>query len=112
MRKTDFIIRPMHPADIVYAMKLSNAEGWNKTEKDWKLLIENPQNVCLLAEGNKKIIGTTVAINYSNQIAWISMVLVAKEYRGQGISKSLLTHILKKSETFKSIKLDATPEGR
>jgi predicted GNAT family N-acyltransferase len=112
MRKTDFIVRPMQPGDIVYAMKLSNAEGWNQTEKDWELLIENPQNVCLLAECNKEIIGTTTAMNYANQIAWIGMVLVAKEYRGQGVSKLLLTNILKKLESFASIKLDATPAGQ
>ena len=100
MRKTDFIVRPMQPGDIVYAMKLSNAEGWNQTEKDWKLLIENPQNVCMLAECNNKIIGTTTAMNYANQIAWIGMVLVAKECRGQGVSKLLLTNILKKLESF------------
>jgi hypothetical protein len=46
----------MQQGDIVYAMKLSNAEGWNQTEKDWNLLIESPQNVCLVAEYNKKII--------------------------------------------------------
>ena len=68
-------------SDIVHAMKLSNTEGWNQTEKDWKLLIESPQNVCMLAECNRKIIGTTTAMNYSNQIAWIGMVLVDKEYR-------------------------------
>ena len=96
MKKTDPIVTSMQPGDIVYAMKLSNAEGWNQTEKDWKLLIESSQNVCLLAEYNKKIIGTTTAMNYANQIAWIGMVLVAKEYRGQGVSKSLLTNILKK----------------
>jgi len=112
MRKTDFIVRPMQPGDIVYAMKLSNAEGWNQTEKDWKLLIESPQNVCLLAEYNKKIIGTTTAMNYANQIAWIGMVLVAKECRGQGVSKLLLTNVLKKLESFASIKLDATPAGQ
>ena len=112
MRKTDFIVRPMQPGDIVYAMKLSNAEGWNQTEKDWKLLIESSQNVCLLAEYNKKIIGTTTAMNYANQIAWIGMVLVAKECRGQGVSKLLLTNILKKLESFASIKLDATPAGQ
>ena len=112
MRKTDFIVRPMQPGDIVHAMKLSNAEGWNQTEKDWKLLIESPQNVCLLAECNKKIIGTTTAMNYANQIAWIGMVLVAKESRGQGVSKLLLTNILKKLESFPSIKLDATPAGQ
>ena len=102
----------MQPGDIVYAMKLSNAEGWNQTENDWKLLIESPQNVCLVAEYNKKIIGTTTAMNYANQIAWIGMVLVAKESRGQGVSKLLLTNILKKLESFESIKLDATPAGK
>jgi len=112
MRKTDFIVRPMRPADIVYAMELSKAEGWNQTENDWKLLIESPQNVCLLAEWNKKIIGTTTAMNYANQMAWIGMILVAKEYRGQGVSKLLLTNILKQLESFASIKLDATPAGQ
>jgi len=112
MRKTDFIVRPMHPRDIVYAMKLSNAEGWNQTEKDWELLIASPQNVCLLAECNKKIIGTTTAMNYANQIAWIGMVLVAKECRGQGVSRLLLTNVLKKLESFPSIKLDATSAGQ
>jgi hypothetical protein len=102
----------MRARDIVNAMKLSNAEGWNQTEKDWKLLLESPQNVCLLAECNKKIVGTTTAMNYANQIAWIGMVLVDKEYRGQGVSKLLLTKILKKLESFASIKLDATPAGQ
>ncbi len=112
MRKADFIVRPMQQGDIVQAMKLSTAEGWNQTEKNWNLLIENPQNVCLLAEYNKKIIGTTTAMNYANQIAWIGMVLVDKEYRGQGVSKLLLTNILKTLESFASIKLDATPAGQ
>src|SRR5688572_27885492 len=112
MKKTAFILRPMEANDVAGAMKLSNEAGWNQTEKDWKLLIENPQNVCILAEHDKEIIGTTTAINYANQIAWIGMVLVTKEYRGQGISKSLLTNIFKRLESFKSIKLDATPEGQ
>ena len=112
MKKTGFIIRPMELSDILHAMKLSGAEGWNQTEKDWKLFIESPQNVCVLAERNKEIIGTTTAINYSDRIAWIGMVLVANEYRGQGVSKLLLANILKQLESFPSIKLDATPEGQ
>ena len=112
MTKTDFIVRPIQPDDIVCGMNLSNAEGWNQTEEDWKLLVQNPQNICLLAECNQKIIGTTTAMNYANQVAWIGMVLVDKEYRGQGVSKLLLTSILKKLESFASIKLDATPAGQ
>ena len=112
MKKTDLIVRPMRPGDIAYAMNLSNAEGWNQTERDWRLFIESPQNVCLVTEYNKKIIGTTTAMNYSDQIAWIGMVLVDQEYRGQGVSKSLLTNILEKLLSCKSIKLDATPAGQ
>ena len=112
MQKTAFIVRSMQLNDIGGAMKLSNAEGWNQTEKDWKLFVENPDNVCMLAECGNKVIGTTTAINYSNQVAWIGMVLVDKEYRGQGVSKSLLTNIFKKLESFKSVKLDATPAGQ
>src|SRR5687768_5699322 len=109
MQNTAFIVRPMERSDIASAMKLSTAEGWNQTENDWKLFIENPGNTCMLAECGNKVIGTTTAINYSNQVAWIGMVLVDKDYRGQGVSKSLLTTIFEKLESFKSVKLDATP---
>ncbi len=112
MKKTAFILRPMELSDIGSAMKLLNTEGWNQTEKEWKLLIENPENVCMVAESDNKVIGTTTAINYSNQVAWIGMVLVDKEYRGQGVSTSLLTNIFKRLESCKSVKLDATPEGQ
>jgi predicted N-acetyltransferase YhbS len=112
MNNTGFSIRLMHPNDVAGAMKLSEAEGWNQTRNDWQLLIEGPQNISLLAERNKEIIGTTTAINYSNQVAWIGMVLVAREHRRQGVSKSLLTAILKKLEGVKSIKLDATADGQ
>jgi len=98
--------------DIEAGMKLSNAEGWNQTEKDWELLLANYENICLVAEYDNKVIGTTTAINYSNSIAWIGMVLVDKEFRGQGISKSLLTNIFAKLVRCKSVKLDATPEGK
>ncbi len=112
MINTDFILRLMELSDIGSAMKLSIAEGWNQTENDWKRLIENPENVCMVAECDNKIIGTTTAINYVNQVAWIGMVLVDKEYRGGGVSKSLLTHLFERLESCKSVKLDATPEGQ
>jgi RimJ/RimL family protein N-acetyltransferase len=84
MKKLAFILRPMELNDIGSAMKLSNAEGWNQTEKDWKLLIENSGNVCMMAECDNKVIGIITAINYSNQVAWIGIVLVDKAYEGRG----------------------------
>ena len=112
MKKAPFIIREMCSGDITGAMKLSTAEGWNQTENDWKFLIENPRNTCVVAECSNTIIGTTTAMIYSGDVAWIGMVLVDKEFRGQGVSISLLTDILKKLSSFKSVKLDATPAGQ
>jgi predicted GNAT family N-acyltransferase len=111
-RETFFKLRQMQTGDIGDAMKLSTAEGWNQTQKDWQLFIENRENVCLVAEWDKKVIATTTAINYSNRIAWIAMVLVDKEYRGRGVSKILLEAILDKLHHCESIKLDATPAGQ
>jgi GNAT superfamily N-acetyltransferase len=105
-------IRPLIIQDIKQALELSSVEGWNQTEKDWELLIRNPGNICLAAEEEGKVIATAVAMNYENTIAWIGMVLVHREHRGQGLSKILLNVLLEKLESCKSVKLDATPAGQ
>jgi predicted N-acetyltransferase YhbS len=106
-----FKIRPMITNDLNQAISLSNSEGWNQTEKDWKLLLENPLNTCLVAEHNNTVIGTATALNHSNKVAWIGMVLVDKRYRGRGVGKMLLTNIIGALKNVDSIKLDATPAG-
>jgi ribosomal protein S18 acetylase RimI-like enzyme len=105
-------IRPMQLNDVAYSLLLSEAEGWNQTEKDWNRLASDPQNICLVAENRNSIIGTATAMNYANDIAWIGMVLVARDYRGRGISKILLSHLLSHLGSCRSVKLDATPAGQ
>ncbi len=112
MKELSVTLRPILLSDVEACMRLSTAEGWNQTENDWKFLIENAQNICVVAEADNKVVGTTTAINYANQIAWIGMVLVDTDYRGKGISKLLLENVLEKLKPVKSIKLDATPAGR
>ena len=112
MDRERFRLRRMELRDVESAIRLSNAEGWNQTEADWKFLIGHPDHVCLLVECDEKIIGTTTAITYSNQVAWIGMVLVDKAFRRQGVSALLLTEILKKIESIPCIKLDATLDGQ
>jgi GNAT superfamily N-acetyltransferase len=99
-------------SDILQALELSGAEGWNQTGKDWKFLMEHPGNVCLAVEDNGKIVGTATAMIYENKVAWIGMVLVEKGHRGRGYSKLLLTEMLKRLKAIKTIKLDATPAGQ
>jgi predicted GNAT family N-acyltransferase len=110
--KLPIVLRTIQPEDISNCKLLSDAEGWNQTEKDWKLLAGNEQNVCLLAEIEHKIIATATAMNYSGEVAWIGMVLVENSYRGKGIGKMILSNLLNELRSFKSVKLDATPAGQ
>ncbi len=110
--KQPIVLRPIQSEDIANCKLLSDAEGWNQTEKDWKLLVNYSQNICLLAENEHKIIGTATAMNYSGKVAWIGMVLVEKAFRGMGIGKTLISNLLNQLHLFQSVKLDATPAGQ
>ncbi len=105
-------LKELTTRDTGQAIRLSDAERWNQTRKDWDLLIQNPQNVCLAAEADGKIIGTATAINYDNEVIWIGMVLVNRKYRGKGVSKMLLSGLFDALGSCRSIKLDATPAGQ
>ncbi len=111
MRKTDIKIRQMQLCDLVEAMRLKNDAGWNQLEKDWELLIKLAPETCLVAEYNNKIIGTVTAIIYSENIAWIGMMLVDRRFRRKGVGWLLMTTILGKLKKYPFIKLDATPAG-
>lgn len=111
-RHSSYEIKPLGIQDIEQAIKLSNAENWNQTEKDWDLLIRNPRNICMSVLDGENIIGTATAINYNDEIAWIGMVLVDRGFRGKGISKMLLNNLFEKLKSCKSVKLDATPAGQ
>ncbi len=112
MVSDDFKVRDLKKEDAPAAMLLSVEAGWNQTISDWTFLIEDTRNICVAALHKDEIIATTIAICYTHQLAWIGMVLVKKTYRGKGISKVLLTHVLEKLQFSHSIKLDATEEGR
>lgn len=99
-------------SDLDQALGLSIAEGWNQTEKDWRLLLDNSDNVCIVAEINGRIIGTATAMNYTGKVAWIGMVLVDKPMRGLGAGKMLMTEIIGNLGKVESVKLDATPAGQ
>ena len=105
-------IRSIQLDDIGHCKLLSDSEGWNQTEEDWKLLVGNPANTCLLAESENRIIGSATAMNYSNNVSWIGMMLVDKAYRGRGISKMLLSGLIINLNNCQSVKLDATPAGK
>ncbi|MCM4172789.1 N-acetyltransferase [Arenibacter sp. TNZ] len=107
----NIVVRLMDNADISGAMQLVFDENWNQTKEDWRMLLGLNSNLCLVAVYNGAVVGTVTAVNYKDQVAWIGMMLVSKNFRGLGISKTLLNTVIEKLGDCKSIKLDATPAG-
>jgi len=112
MNSSPVKLRKMRSSDMDELMRLKDAEGWNQLEEDWELLINYRKNINLVAIQDDHIVGSITAINYDNTVAWIGMMLVAKDYRGRGISKLLLLDVIEKLKKCSSIKLDATPAGK
>ncbi len=102
----------MHIVDIPSLMQLKDAEGWNQTAEDWEFLITQNPDYCLVAKIQDKVIGSVTAMCYSDDLAWIGMMLVDHAHRGTGIGKLLLQEIIDRLGAIKSIGLDATPAGK
>lgn len=109
MRVDDTTLRALNLEDLNAAMALSIDAGWNQTEYDWTFMLEDEQNICVAAINDGKLVGTAMALNYSNRLSWLGMVLVDKNHRGKGISKSLLQYVFERCKT--ALKLDATALG-
>jgi predicted N-acetyltransferase YhbS len=110
----NFKLRTMTAEDIPQAMQLKDAAGWNQTTTDWARFRSASPEGCFVAEYRGDVIGTSATIIYEGRFAWIGMVIVDKQYRGQGIGIALLERAIRflDSQRVPTIKLDATPQGK
>lgn len=108
------MIRQMRREDIAAAMRLKQAAGWNQIEQDWVNVMTLEPEGCWVWEQDGQVVGTTTAVCYGQELAWIGMVLVLPECRGKGIGRGLMEHALAWLEErgVLQVKLDATDMGR
>ena len=106
-------IRQMTIDDLRLGLRLSRQAGWNQTESDWLRFMNMEPEGCFVAELDGCSVGTTTTCIFEN-VAWIAMVLVDKESRGQGVGTKLLKHSLDylNGRKVKTVRLDATAAGR
>ena len=104
-------LRQLSLADLDDGLALSTAAGWNQTAEDWRLLLTLPSVQAWGIEREGRVIASTTAIRYGDDLAWIGMVLTAEHFRGQGLASLLMTAALDSVSKCDLVKLDATAMG-
>ncbi len=97
--------------DIAGALALSSAVDWNQTAADWALFIARGHAIGLF-DPRQRLVATAAALPYEDGFGWISMVIVAADWRRRGLARRLMGACV---ETLRrqgrAALLDATPEG-
>lgn len=91
------------------AARLSEAVGWNQDQADWLRMIALHPEGTLGAWRDGALLGTATLVHYAGKAAWLGMVIVAPDARGQGLGAALVDAALKGCP--EPVGLDATEFG-
>ncbi len=113
MEITDrFDVRPLREENVPDAVRLSAEAGWNQNENDWRLMTRLGEATGVWTAGGR-LVATALTLQYGGLFAWISMVLVTRDFRHQGIATALLSRCTESlREKGLTPGLDATEDGR
>ena len=104
-------ISALSTADLDGAQALVAEAGWNQVRADWELFSELGAAFKVTA-ADGEVAATAATLPFA-RFGWISMVLVGKRHRRQGLATALLEHcIARLRESGLVPVLDATPAGR
>jgi GNAT superfamily N-acetyltransferase len=98
-------------ADVAGALALSSGAGWNQTADDWAWFIQQGHAVGFRTPAGL-LVATAAALPYGGGLGWISMVLVAPEWRHRGLASLLVENCIQRLQAAHITPvLDATPAG-
>jgi GNAT superfamily N-acetyltransferase len=85
--------------------------GWNQTPQDWAAFAREG-TICVVRDAQDRIIASGAVLPHGDKVAWISMILVAPDLRGQGLGRAVFSHCLGLLQAAgRTAYLDATPDG-
>ena len=102
----------LSPAEMDDVGALVREAKWNQIETDWRIFLELGSLYTAQTVGGR-IVATTATLPFGGRFAWISMVLVAGDYRRRGLATQLMRRAMDDLVAASLVPvLDATPDGR
>lgn len=93
------------------AMELVAEAGWNQTADDWRMMI-SAGRAFGVEDSTRRLVASAVALPFGAEFGWVSMVLVAGDWRRRGLATRLLDRAIDWQTSAGRIPmLDATPAG-
>jgi GNAT superfamily N-acetyltransferase len=107
------VMKPsLSPSELDDVDALVREARWNQIAADWRVFLAHGR-VYALVTADGRIVATTATLPYGGRFAWISMVLVAGEYRRRGLATQLMRRAMDELAAARLVPaLDATPDGR
>jgi GNAT superfamily N-acetyltransferase len=96
--------------DAIAGLVLSTEAQWNQTDEDWRVFLRD--GVVFGIRDGVRLVATAALLPYSENNAWISMVLVSGTHRRRGLATRLVDACLETARRNGLTSwLDATPDG-
>jgi ribosomal protein S18 acetylase RimI-like enzyme len=106
-------IEPFRTDDIAPFLKLAATENWVSDQWEFEFLLSGFSQGCFAArEDNGETAGFVTSLRHERS-GWIGNLIVAEEFRGQGIGAKLFSHALEALQSIgvDTIWLTASPSG-
>src|SRR5690606_21782784 len=111
MNQGNMPLSRLEPADVAAAARLSAVVGWNQNEADWERLVTLHPEGAFAVRDEDGLVGTATLVRYGDRLAWLGMVIVAPERRGEGLGAALIDRALAAAVPGSTVGLDATDLG-
>lgn len=99
------------PATQAMLDELVMQSGWNQTPQDWAIF-SRAGTLCAVRDTRGHIIASGAVLPLGNHVAWISMILVVPDARGQGLGSAVFQYCLNVVKAAgRTAYLDATSAG-
>ena len=102
----------LSPSELEDAGALIREANWNQLEADWRIFLDLGRLYAAHTDAGR-IVATAATLPHGDRFAWISMVLVAGDYRRRGLATRLMRRAMDDLAAAGLVAvLDATPDGR
>jgi ribosomal protein S18 acetylase RimI-like enzyme len=99
-------------SELEDAGALVREANWNQLATDWRVFLDLGRVYAAHTDAGR-IVATTATLPFGGRFAWISMVLVAGDYRRRGLATRLMRRAMDDLAAAGLVAvLDATPDGR